>query len=204
MRKKDDTLRGTLLDCAREMAETQGAAAITIRNLAQKAGVATGTVYNYFADKEEILLALTEQYWRKTLQELADVLTADSFCGQLGQSYAFLSERVNRGAGRLMGSLGEAQTAGQQRMAAMQAELEQSLLRRLEQDTHIPDSVWSDSFTKQQFVRFVRTNLIAQLRSKAPDLRFFMEIVERILYEGQPNTAQGGARDADKNKGETV
>lgn len=194
MRKKDDTLHGTLLDCAREMAETQGTAAITIRSLAQKAGVATGTVYNYFAGKEEILLALTEEYWRKTLLELGDALTADTFCEQLGQIYAFLSQRVNRGAGRLMGSLGEAETTGQQRMAAMQEELEQALLRRLAQDTRIPDSVWSDSFTKQQFVRFVRINLILQLRTRAPDLCFFMEVVERILYAGQP----------DKNKGETI
>lgn len=61
MRKKNDTLRSTLLDAARQIADTEGLEAVNIRSLAGKAGVAAGTVYNYFSDKDEILLALTEE-----------------------------------------------------------------------------------------------------------------------------------------------
>ena len=67
MRKKDDTLRDTLLALARKIADEDGLDAINIRFLAKKAGVATGTVYNYFTNKDEILLALTEEYWRQAL-----------------------------------------------------------------------------------------------------------------------------------------
>ena len=63
VRKKDDTLRDTLLNLARSIANTEGIDAINIRTLAQRAGIATGTMYNYFSNKEEILLALTEEYW---------------------------------------------------------------------------------------------------------------------------------------------
>ena len=79
MRKKDDTLRGTLLDSARALADTEGIEAVNIRSLAKRAGVATGTVYNYFSDKNEILLALTEEYWKKTLPELETAVTGGSF-----------------------------------------------------------------------------------------------------------------------------
>lgn len=65
MRRKDDTLRDTLLDCARNIADTDGIEAINIRSIAGKAGVAAGTVYNYFSSKDEILLALTEEYWKQ-------------------------------------------------------------------------------------------------------------------------------------------
>ena len=44
MRKKDDNLRDTLLDFAREITKTQGIDSVTIRSLAGMAGVATGTV----------------------------------------------------------------------------------------------------------------------------------------------------------------
>ena len=70
MRKKDDTLRDTLLGLAREVAEEQGPEAINIRDIARRAGVATGTVYNYFSGKDELLLALTEDCWREALGEL--------------------------------------------------------------------------------------------------------------------------------------
>ncbi len=70
MRKKDDTLRDTLLALARKIADEDGLDAINIRFLAKKAGVATGTVYNYFTNKDEILLALTEEYWRQALLEV--------------------------------------------------------------------------------------------------------------------------------------
>ena len=68
MRRKDDTLRDTLLNLARNIADTQGIDAVNIRAIAQRAGIATGTMYNYFSNKEEILLALTEEYWKQTLR----------------------------------------------------------------------------------------------------------------------------------------
>lgn len=46
MRRKDDTLRDTLLEYARELADSEGLEAVNIRSIAGKAGVAAGTVYN--------------------------------------------------------------------------------------------------------------------------------------------------------------
>lgn len=128
MRKKDDILRDTLLDCARCVADAEGIEAVNIRSIARKAGIATGTVYNYFANKDEILLALTEAYWKQALVELGDAITSDSFCGQLEEIFAFLRDRIDRSAGRLMGSLVNVEAAGLGRMESMQAALEQSLV----------------------------------------------------------------------------
>ena len=77
MRKKDDTLRDTLIKLARSIADTDGIDAVNIRTIAQRAGIATGTMYNYFSSKEEILLALTEEYWIQTLPEMNTAITAD-------------------------------------------------------------------------------------------------------------------------------
>ena len=83
MRKKDETLRDTLLSLARSIADTDGIDAVNIRTIAQRAGIATGTMYNYFSNKDEILLALTEEYWMQALVEMKTAITADSFCQQL-------------------------------------------------------------------------------------------------------------------------
>lgn len=184
MRKKDDTLRDTLLNLARSIANTEGIDAINIRTLAQRAGIATGTMYNYFSNKEEILLALTEEYWMQALLDMRTVSTADSFCAQLKEIFVFLRERIDQSAGKLMHSLSHLNTLGQLRMESMQSVLEASLLQRMEQDQAIREDIWNEHFTKQQFVQFIRRNMILLLKTKAPmaDLCVFIQIIENTIY----------------------
>ena len=111
MRKKDETMRDTLLASARHIADTEGAGALNIRRLAMEAGVATGTVYNYFQSKEDVLLALTEEYWQKALLDMRLALRAETFIGQVAEMYAFLRERIADSGGALMGSLRDAEEA---------------------------------------------------------------------------------------------
>lgn len=185
MRRKDDTLRDTLLHLARSIADTEGIDALNMRTIAQSAGIATGTMYNYFSNKEELLLALTEEYWKQTLLDLRNVATTDSFCEQLKEMYVFLSARMEQSAGKLMRSLGSLETVGQTRMASMQSALEASLIARMEQDRAIREDIWSEQFSKAQFARFIMGNLLMLLKAKAPmtDLYFFVELIQKILYE---------------------
>lgn len=56
LRGRDDTdLRGHLVATAAELLAGRGAAGLTVRMIARKAGVADGVLYNYFADKEALL-----------------------------------------------------------------------------------------------------------------------------------------------------
>lgn len=182
MRKKDDTLRNTLLNLSRKIADTEGIEAVNIRSIARKAGVATGTVYNYFSNKEEILLVLTEEYWRQTLAEMESSVTADSFCGQVEEMFFFLKERIDQSAGKLMNSLRSVETAGLARMASMQSALETAFVYRIEQDPEIRKDVWSETFTKEKFARFIMMNLMMLLKTKAPDIDFFLAIIRRTIY----------------------
>lgn len=184
MRKKDDTLRDTLLSLARSIADTDGIDAVNIRTIAQRAGIATGTMYNYFSNKDEILLALTEEYWMHALLEMKTVITADSFCDQLKEIFIFLRERIDHSAGKLMNSLGSLEELGQTRMASMQSVLETSLIQCMEQDAAIRKDIWNEQFTKQQFARFVTRNMTMLLKAKAPieEFCFFIIIIKNIIY----------------------
>ena len=70
MKQKDETMRDILLTNARMITDTRGIDELSIRFIAKKSGVAVGTVYNYFSNKEELLLALTEKYWKEILLEM--------------------------------------------------------------------------------------------------------------------------------------
>lgn len=184
MRRKDDTLRRTLLVHARNLADTEGIDAINMRTIAQKAGIATGTVYNYFSNKEEILLALTEEYWKQTLQHMDTVISADSFTSQLEEIFYFLLGRVEDSEGKFMNHLGSLETAGQERMASIQMYLEKTLIQRMEHDEKIDKRIWDDAFTKEQYARFVMANIMTLLKTGSNDFPFFISIVKRTLYEG--------------------
>lgn len=183
MRKKDDTLRDTLLNSAQSIADTEGIEAVNIRSIAKKSGIASGTVYNYFSNKDEILLALTEEYWKQTLQEMKTEITADSFCGQLQQIFYYLKERIDQSAGKLMNSLGNVEMAGQANMVSMQSVLEAALIRSMEQDADIRKDVWDETFTKEQFARFIMMNMMMLLKTHAPDITFFIRIIKRTIYQ---------------------
>ena len=182
MRRKDDTLRDTLLDISRSMAAQEGLEAVNIRSIAKRAGVAAGTVYNYFSSKDDILLALTEEYWQGALEEMDRAVISGPFCRQLEEIFFFLRQRLHRSAGALMDSLGSVEAAGQARMWAMQGSLKSSLLLRLEADSQARQDIWSEEFTKEGFIRFLLTHMMALWRAEEPDTAVFFAVVRRILY----------------------
>lgn len=182
MRRKDDTLRGTLIELAQHIADTEGIEAVNIRSIARKAGIASGTIYNYFSNKDEILLALTEEYWKQTLLEVGTEITADSFCEQLQEIFYFLQERIDKSAGKLMNSLGSLEVAGQAHMASAQSALEAVLIQLLEQDARVRGDVWNETFTREQFARFIMMNMTMLLRARATDLCFLITVIQRMIY----------------------
>lgn len=182
MRKKDDELREVLLSCAREIAGDGGVEAVNIRALAQKAGIAAGTVYNYFAGKEEILLALTEECWKKALQEMCETVSAKPFCCQLEEMYLFLKMRMEDSAGTLMRSLENVQDAGRIRMHTVQMEFASVIIGYMEQDRGIRTDIWKEGFTREKFADFIVRNLTMLLRTENADIRFLTELVKKIIY----------------------
>lgn len=182
VRKKNELVRDVLLECAHQIAAAEGADAINIRRLATQAGVASGTVYNYFQSKEDVLLALTEECWRKALVDMQAAVRADTFKGQLAEMYAFLRARMADSADMLMQSLSEVEAAGRDRMQRMHQSLSEAIARRIAADTHIRADVWDERFTRERYADFVLMNLLMLLQKKADTIDFFLDILQRTLY----------------------
>ena len=70
MPKIIENLRGRILDAAREALVADGWRALSMRALAQRVGVAPGTLYNYFRDKEEIVATLALADWQGALARM--------------------------------------------------------------------------------------------------------------------------------------
>lgn len=182
MRKKDDGLKEEIMRQARAIISKEGPEGINMRGIAAGAGIATGTLYNYFASKEEILLALTQDYWEKTLADLKCQIGGEGFICQLEELYVLLRKGLKT-AGMLMGSRKKVEVTGRERMKSMQLVLGELVMELLEKDEAIctKEGVWSQSFTREGYAAFVTENIIFLLRSGQGDLSLFLEIVRRTL-----------------------
>lgn len=67
-------------------------------------------------------------------------------------------------------------------MIYVQTELEAALIQRMEQDAKIRRDIWDETFTKEQFARFIMMNMTALLKTRAPDISFFVILIKRIIY----------------------
>jgi AcrR family transcriptional regulator len=65
--------RAAILDAARRVFLEQGYEAVTIRDVVRETELATGTFYNYFRTKQDLLRALVEDYVRDLTAELRRV-----------------------------------------------------------------------------------------------------------------------------------
>jgi AcrR family transcriptional regulator len=67
-----------VLDAADELLAREGARALVTTRVAEEAGVAVGSVYSYFPDKEAIAEALALRYWSSVTDSIAEVVEEDA------------------------------------------------------------------------------------------------------------------------------
>src|SRR5688572_13961318 len=83
-------LRAEAVQAAYELATADGAAALSLRAVAEKVGVAHRSLYNHFADREALVDAVAEQGFRR----LAEALTTAATPGEYVRAYVgFALER---------------------------------------------------------------------------------------------------------------
>jgi AcrR family transcriptional regulator len=182
MRKKDEKLKQRILSITKNMIKTKGYSSINIREISKEAGIASGTIYNYFSSKDEILLSLTEEFWKTSLIELNQEIQTDFFYIQLEEVYKFLNQQINQSAGLLMGSLINVEIIGREYMQSMHKELGKILLVFMDADCTINNNIWTNDFTKEQYINFVIFNMINNLQIKSDNTNFFIQIVKRTIY----------------------
>jgi AcrR family transcriptional regulator len=61
--ERSERSRAAILEAALQMFSHQGFRGTSIRDVAARAGVSTGSVYHHFRDKEALLNTLLEQFW---------------------------------------------------------------------------------------------------------------------------------------------
>lgn len=87
----------TILEHAGLILEQQGYEALSMRAIAKSCGIATGTIYNYFPTKRELLLQMMTDYWEMHFAVIDNVSSSgDDLFARLKSVFAIVEEFVLR------------------------------------------------------------------------------------------------------------
>lgn len=180
------TTHQELLAASRAIAAQSGIQAITIRAVADRCGVAVGSVYHYFPSKVELLARTVEDIWGEILHAAGPCGPFDDFL----QCIRWLFQGIQVGSTRYPGFLaghaaafiGGERTVGRVAMAGRMAHVRQGLLQALEGDGKVCAQRFDDAFTRRDLVEFVLGDLLALLTRGAQDCDTLCQVIARVIY----------------------
>ena len=80
-----DNKRQLIFDATEKIISTKGLQGLSMQQIANEAGVAAGTIYRYFKDKDELISELR----KNVLRVVAEHILKDSRVGTLEQRFKF-------------------------------------------------------------------------------------------------------------------
>jgi AcrR family transcriptional regulator len=83
--RRIERIRGEIMNAAIEIISSKGYKNTTTKEISEKSDMAEGTLYNYFKNKDDILLSIAERYvsYKRNLEVSTDVNSVEEFIGNL-------------------------------------------------------------------------------------------------------------------------
>lgn len=156
-----------------------------MRTLAKDCGTALGTLYNYYSDKDELVIAAIESVWRDILGE-SEPESEISFTEYVAGIY----ERIHKGlssypdffAAHSIAVAGSAKGRAKGTMERCFGQIREELLKALDSDRNIHHSTFTEAFTEENLVEHILDSITMLIIKGKPDCAVLTEMLDRILY----------------------
>ena len=180
------TTKEAIMQVCRKIAAQQGLSALHMRTVAKECHIALGTLYNYYADKNALLLATVESVWQ-------DIFHTDARCEvQLSfpDAVAELFDRIRIGISNYPGfltahsvTLANAQNGeAKERMERCFAHMKAGMLAALSADQQVDADTFSEELTREAFVDFVFDHMLLLFMQQKTDCTALTALIRRLLY----------------------
>ena len=169
------TTTDKILEQALIIAKKEGIDKLSIRKLASACGIAIGSVYNYYPDKDALVTAVAEAFWNNIFSDQEKLSRSNmGFTRFLEQYYSYLYAKMSPYDRSWVRDL-EGKIPMQETMKLFQ--------KILKEDELVNPSIWNMEFMQENFCRYVFKNIMALLQSGETNCRFFIYLLDNLLYE---------------------
>lgn len=178
-----------LLKASKEIAAEKGIGSINIRNVAERAHVSVGSVYNYFESKEILVSETIAAIWCDIFRDTNGCLEMGSFhdgmvwlIGMIDKCGREYPDILTAHPYSIHGDL--ELKRGRRMMEQYLTHVIGQLKYVLEQDRKIKQGVFDDSFTEDEFIDFVFSNVVMSAKCGNRNMAVLVKLIDKILYEG--------------------
>ncbi|WP_205410129.1 TetR/AcrR family transcriptional regulator [Clostridium sp. BL8] len=178
--------REKILSSAKDIAFKEGITKVDIRSVAKNCGIASGTVYNYFASKGDLLAAIIEEFWEDAFKNIDwKSFAHNDFYTNLERVYNVLNEYLNKFKENWLEELSILKThekkLGKEKQNAYFKVIINRIVTMMDMDDTIRNYPWSDEISKEIMAEFIFDNMLIRLRKGESDINFFIVIIKKIL-----------------------
>ncbi|MGN0485058.1 MAG: TetR/AcrR family transcriptional regulator [Lachnospiraceae bacterium] len=181
------TSKEAILAECREIVAEKGLAAVNMRSVAQSCGIALGTLYNYYENKEELLLSTVESVWMDIFHGNWKDEMQQSFFKYIKELFACVQEGTkkypNFFTAHAVSLADSKEKKAQNTMEAYFCHIRSEMLLVLKKDPKVRAEVFSEQFSAEDFIAFVFDNILLLLMRQQTDCNVLLEVIRRTIYD---------------------
>ena len=180
------TSKEDILAASRELIKENGWAAVSIRAVASRCSVSTGTIYNYYESKADLLGDTIESIWR----EIFFHPEAESVFKDVTACISWIYKRLEYGNAQFpgffslhsFGFMKNEKTDGNKKMLQTWEHILNGLCNVLKNDPKIRSDVFDQQFTEKQFADILFSLVLVSMIRQDYDPSSVLMLVNKTLY----------------------
>lgn len=179
------TTKDAIILKIREIVARDGLNALSIRGLAKELDSSVGIIYYYFPSKDELIVEAIESVWEDIFQ-ISDEIQNLSFSAYMSKIFENIISGTKKYPNFFTLHTIMLQTDEKSRAKSMMHiymnKLKNKMREVLDGDKTVKDSTFTDSFTEDDFISFIMSNIMSLILDPSYKKDFFIKLIDKILY----------------------
>ncbi len=185
--KQEYSSKEEIVAKAKDIILEQGIDNLSMRKLASECYLALGTLYHYFASKEDLLVAIMEDYWKDHFKIFFSISSTNDFKEMFSKFYdashlafsnfesLFIKRKVDGGKTLMI--------RGKMREAQFKELISNVLIQSILDDKKIDKAIFNNVFPLEEFVLTLVDMVVLSLVNHDDKKDFLLHLINLILYK---------------------